>query len=130
MEMRTELEDFALPEGGHDWAAYYAAQIAKGEKCYQCHALIYNASGERTLCYECRQLETDRDEVWHESFIRCPKCGNLDLISEWDDDYFKEKYEDGDHEVECMECEHRYEIGTNVSYSYTSPPMIEKTNGK
>lgn len=75
-------------------------------------------------CYQCRDEEYRREiveqitsgeitETYCESEIFCPCCG---YIYEIDDEY--DLYCEGDHELECPECERDFVVTTNVSYSY------------
>ena len=132
------IDDFKKPNGDIDWTAYHEAEVQAGERCMKCRSHIF-ASMFRgifggkdreygpQLCGSCKSLTDDEDhEVTHDDYIRCPHCGHLDQISDWDCDYYREKYEDGEHTVYCSECEKEYEITTHCSFSYTSPPMEKK----
>lgn len=102
--------------------------VENGSSCYRCRNLasyLY-PPGHPVLCYSCKALDSDPDEVSHDDLVRCPKCGHLDKISDWDCDSNETKYSEGEHEVYCSECDHRYAIETHCSYSYTSPPRLDK----
>jgi len=136
------IDDFRDEKGEIDWKAYRQAEIDTGERCYRCGDFImlsfvcdivgslFNRepkTPQKRLCPSCKSLdEKTGDEVTHERYIRCPKCGHQDDITDWDCDWGREKYEEGDHEVTCNSCEYEFIITTNVSYSYTSPPTLNK----
>lgn len=124
----VRMDDYKK-DGSWDWAAYRKAQVANGEKCYRCGGYIMTLGlrGHRVLCYDCREMDSRKDDVRHENLIRCPKCRH-----QWpavgDDDY--ENYSEGSHAVTCPECEYEFSIETNVSYSFTSPELIEEKESK
>jgi hypothetical protein len=122
----ASINDFRLPNGNTDWTAYRQAEVNDGERCYQCYSyIIYGKStGSKGLCASCQALSNTCGEVNHDSYIRCPSCGNTEDITQWDNDSAQEKYEEGSHVVSCSECEYEYEIETHVSYSYTSPALL------
>lgn len=134
MSHLAQIDDFKNPDGSVDWVRYHAAQVASGEHCSQCRGLAsyFHPPGHPTLCSSCQGLDKARDEeVLHDDYIRCPKCGHLDKISEWDGcDSGDVMYGDGDHTVSCSECDHEYMITTHVSCSYTSPAMIKEEEDK
>jgi DNA-directed RNA polymerase subunit RPC12/RpoP len=127
---RTNMDDFKKPDGHIDWNAYHEAEVQAGERCMRCRSNIFSfnlfsedkSRGPR-LCGSCKVMDQDEGEITHDDFIRCPHCGHQDRITDWDCDYGREKYEEGEHEVYCRECDKEFEITTHVSYSYTSPPM-------
>ena len=134
MSTTTQIDNFKGSDGSVDWVRYRTAQVANGEYCSKCRGLAayFNPPGHPTLCSDCRGLkEVTGEEVTHDDFIRCPKCGHQDKISEWDGcDDGDVMYGDGDHAVSCPECEHEYVITTRASYSYTSPAMIKTEESK
>lgn len=120
---RINYDDYRTANG-HDWTSYERARINNGELCERCGGfvnLLGEPAGHRVNCYSCCELDGDTGEVTHDDFIRCPKCGHLDRISDWDCDYGEEKYSEGEHAVSCGACEYTYTISTHVSYCYTSP---------
>lgn len=133
-----DFEDFRKEDGDIDWKAYNEARVEAGEKCYRCgdtmifagiFSGLYGAKEhvpKRTLCGSCKSMDKDSGEVTHDNMIRCPHCGHQSDISQWDCDYGEEKYTEGEHEVYCDGCTETFTIQTHVSYSYTSPPMLEK----
>lgn len=120
-------EDFTRPDGTIDWAAASKARRANGETCSKCRSFItcWNPPGHEQICYSCRDLRDDADEVTHDDFIRCPKCGHEEDTGELDCDsgYI---FSDGDHDWACSECGHVFLISTDVSYSFTSPARIKE----
>lgn len=130
----AKIEDYRLPNGCINWASYQKAQIADGDICSRCHQYIVSIAhtkGEQ-LCYSCSHLDLDKSEsVDHSKFARCPKCGYLSDLSQWDG-CASFVYQEGEHLVGCNECDYDFEISTTVEYTFTSPPMItepEEENG-
>lgn len=116
------FNDYKKPNGDIDWAAHEAALVAAGEVCSQCGTYIIRLFGKPsgpTLCGSCKALIEDNDEVSSGSFVRCPACGNQMDACE------PELYEDGSHDVTCDECDHEFEVETNISFSFTSPARLE-----
>jgi hypothetical protein len=127
------MDDFKKEDGRIDWSAYSTYEIGIGRRCYKCRCLMYNTVSPLTkrLCYSCKELtEKPEREVTHDDYVRCPRCGHTDKISEWDCDSSVEVYTDGEHEINCSECDHAYTITTHVSYSYTSPKMLTDAEQK
>ncbi len=132
----STLDDFRKQDGQIDWDAYRQAEINEGKKCYKCGAYImlsgisFFGRPERiagpSLCMSCRSLP-NKEEITHESFIRCPKCGHS-----WNprDNENYEIYEDGDHNVCCPECDHDFEIFTSVTFTFRSPELISEQEEK
>lgn len=108
--------------GKINWRAYEKAQEAAGERCTCCGSLIYPGKGHHARCHDCESLDAD-PEINHDHLVRCPKCRNHWSPSGNDD--HRLAYEDGEHEVSCEECGHAFTVTTHVSYSYTSPAMIQ-----
>ena len=54
--------------------------------------------------------------------VRCPKCRHAEKY--YDDNF--EWCSEGPHDVTCGQCGHDYEISTTISFSFTSPAMLEK----
>ena len=118
--------DYKTSDGKVDWNEYRTAKIGAGERCYQCGASIQFGSGFRSLCSACQLLVSNDGGVSHEQYIRCPKCSKT-----WDP-YQHENYdllEDGPHDVTCPRCDHEFEVETDVTYSFTSPGMIQENDG-
>jgi DNA-directed RNA polymerase subunit RPC12/RpoP len=115
-----EFKDFQDENGKVNWAKYDKAQIDNGEKCLRCGALILRSKNVRTLCFDCKSLDEEKGKVSHDSYIRCPKCS-----SQWDPQTIEQydAFQDGEHDVICPECEHRFEIITYVTYTFISPAM-------
>jgi len=131
--MTRGMDDFKKADGRIDWNAYREYEVGIGKRCYQCGALIYVCHGrvQTRMCVSCKDLNEKHDrDVTHDDFVRCPRCGNRDKISDWDCDYGDEKYMDGEHEITCGECDHEYTITTHCSYCYTSPKMLTEEEKK
>lgn len=123
----VSINDFKDDKGDVDWKAYRKAQIEHGDKCYKCETYItFNRGNTRSLCHECQSL-LSKDETSHSSYIRCPSCSATWEPSDCED---FDCYNDGDHDVECPECDHKFKISTCVSYTFISPEMIEKPEEK
>jgi hypothetical protein len=105
-------------------------EVDTGQWCYQCGALAalmgdWNP-GYKRLCHSCRSLATEKCEVRHNSYVRCPKCGfkwspcddgDYDLLSE------------DTRETTCGECDHEFEVATSITYTFTSPAMLVEDAG-
>jgi uncharacterized protein YlaI len=127
MAEMIKMEDYRSKDGNIDWSSYYKAQTDAGEKCYECGKYIFNMFkrdyiARREKCKECNLLETNSDEVNHHSFIRCPKCRATMNIHNFES---YELHNDGEHEIMCQECEHEFEIRTDIEYSFSSPELIK-----
>lgn len=110
-------DSFKDAEGNVDWKALKTARIINGEICYSCGSIIIREIGCKSLCVDCKALETDKDEVRHDSQIRCPKCKHIEDVVHLED---YEIYGEGEHSVWCSECDTEYEISTTVTYTFTS----------
>jgi len=128
----ASINDYKLPDGGINWRAYREAEIACGDRCCLCQVYVTfgDTLGGPRLCHSCKSLEATVGEVSHDSHIRCPSCGHIEDITQWDCDSAEEKYEEGTHAVTCSRCEFEYEIETHVSYSYSSPPLLQSEEGQ
>jgi DNA-directed RNA polymerase subunit RPC12/RpoP len=105
--------------GDIDWKAYNKAQVDNGEKCYKCGSLILFGSGYPSLCNGCETLRDDKGEVISKR-IRCPYC------KESFDPYDCEMYEvleNGEHSIECPNCDEEFEIETKIEYNFRSPEI-------
>jgi len=120
MRLITSLESFKLANGNYDWTAYRAAQKANGEICTDCGAYTVWGKGHPDRCGDCKRLE-EPGETTHHSLIRCPKCGHQMEIGSCE---LGELYEDGSHDVSCQNCDHDFEVSTQISFSFTSPARI------
>ena len=120
------FEDHRGPNGNIDWAAYRKARVKAGEECWKCGTGIFFM--DRTLgpclCVSCKQLQSSQEACSHERLIRCPRCGT---VSPTDDCDMPDRiFEDGEHAVLCAHCDHEFEVTTEVSFRFTSPPMEQK----
>jgi hypothetical protein len=96
-----------------------------GEKCCMCgeYIVCLRPPGYSQRCWKCKQLDGQGD-VRDNRYIRCPKCRHS-WNSFGDDCSFENSvFEEGDHDVSCPSCEHRFEVTTNVTYSFDSPALI------
>lgn len=114
------FKDYEDEKGRINWDAYHKAQVDDGERCEQCGEYLILGKGYRRTCNACNELTSKSAEVDHKKFLRCPKCGHLENVH---DDHYG-LFEDGEHEVFCNSCDHKYTITTHVSFEFTSPPRI------
>jgi len=126
------MEDYRGTDGNIDWSLYYKAQKDAGETCYECGQYIVNVLKRdfiphRQKCKNCESMESDPREISHHSFIRCPKCKATMIVSDLES---YRLYNDGEHEIMCQECEHEFEIRTDIEYSFNSPELIKPKNLK
>ena len=66
-----------------------------------------------------RQIKDNEEDVdtFSTDYVVCPYCGHaMDTCYGYED--FPELYEEGEHEIECGECEKTFILETMVSYSY------------
>ncbi len=122
----VKMDDFRGEDKCIDWHAFHKAQIEAGEICQRCQTHItlsmFN-KGIATLCYQCREATEKTEELWHDKFVRCPKCGHLWDPSECED---YDLLGDGEHDATCPECDHDFEISTSISFSFKSPERIQE----
>jgi DNA-directed RNA polymerase subunit RPC12/RpoP len=114
------FEDYRDDKGRIDWGAYHKAEVLVGERCDKCGGYILFAKGYRTICRACQDMAGKKEEVTHDHYIRCPKCGHISSVH--DDCYGL--FEDGEHDVSCQECEHDYVVSTHVEFHFISPPRL------
>lgn len=115
------FDDYRKEDGNVDWKAYRAAEVAAGERCYQCGGSIMFAKGYRTSCLNCQGMDSNKGKVRHDSLIRCPKCG---ATTQTDGRWEEGIHADGEHDVMCYECDHTFTVTTYVSYSFESPERL------
>lgn len=120
---RTKMDDFRKGDGKIDWQAFHNAEVEAGDICQKCHTFILFAKVGPVLCGQCRKATEETEELWHDRFVRCPKCGYMWDPSETDDYHLMA---DGDHDAHCCECDHEFEMGTSISFSYKSPERIQE----
>lgn len=66
-----------------------------------------------------RRIKDNEEDVdtFSTDYVVCPYCGHaMDTCYGYED--FPELYEEGEHEIECGECEKTFILETMVSYSY------------
>lgn len=130
---RIEIEDYQT-ENGIDWKAYEAAEIEAGQTCSRCktsilYPLLSEWTGGERLCGSCKTMDNEKGEVSHNTDLRCPKCGFLMNVNDYDL-WESGIYEDGEHETDCAECEHIFTFITHISYSYKSPAKVNQWTEK
>lgn len=93
--------------------------------CERCGRETYvGFNSKRGICYKCREkeyaeelkeqiLSGETDCTDCEDNIYCPWCGDRYEI---DEEY--ELYTDGGHDLTCYHCGKKFEVTTNVSYSF------------
>lgn len=80
--------------------------------CKNCGCYLHSKYEKKeTLCFDCEHFVTDSEEVAHGSHIRCPKCKHN--WNPYDCEQYK-VYEEGEHKVDCPECDHVFEVSTVV----------------
>jgi hypothetical protein len=116
----TDMEDHQTEDDTLDFTAYHKAQVAAGERCTLCGTVLHPGRGCPTKCFDCKSLDTS-GTVSHVTFVRCPACkGRMDMHND-----MYEYWDDGDHEISCHHCDHEFEITTDVSRTFESPPLEE-----
>jgi hypothetical protein len=125
--LMIDMKQFEDENGKLDWKAYRHAQVMAGERCSRCGAYIVSVFRKiegPAECAECKNL-TEKGEVSHSTLLRCPECSNSWKPEEQDDYHV---YEEGEHEVTCYDCDHSFEISTQVSFEFTSPEKEEEND--
>lgn len=119
----VRLKDHERPDGSIDWDAYRKAEIAAGERCYECMGitLYFGDTPGRRKCGACERLDRPA-ELRHHSRIRCPYCQHVHDVYEGTFDVWN----DGDHALTCGHCEQDFIIRTDVSYNFVSPALGSK----
>lgn len=123
------LSDHKNPDGSTNWETYRAADRAErdqekrdGTRCSTCETYISITfkKGSPEECYDCKEAQKP-GELRYSAKPRCPAC-----MKTWNpgdtDDY--DLYNEGEHEVTCPNCEHKFEVSTHVEYSFTSPERV------
>lgn len=123
MIARIDQEAYRLPNGRYDYAAYDLARVQNGDFCSSCLSWLVAPKGFPELCYDCKSMKEDLDEVSHDEYLRCPFCREEEEVC-YMEDY--SLYQDGPHEITCTNCGKEYEITTNVSYSFVSPAICKE----
>lgn len=118
------IEDYKQSNGNIDWTTFRKAQVSAGEICSQCSKYlirIIDSSFGPALCGACKSLETTPGPVRHSTFIRCPKCRESFDPSPWEDSW---AFQEGSHNINCPNCDHKFEITVEVQFSYESPKLV------
>lgn len=123
------LSDCKNPDGSTDWKRYHELEAKereerknKGEICYRCSRFIIWSKGYPQSCDGCKDIEK-REELRHDSKVRCPGCGHNWSVGDGDQ---YELYEEGEHEVSCDNCDLKFEITTYVSHTFISPERLKE----
>lgn len=82
-----------------------ATTLSWQDKCYSCQQREYRVKVKEEI--------EETGETDCENEIYCPWCGEI-----YEPDCESELYEDGEHELTCGECDKRFTVTVNVSYSY------------
>ena len=81
------------------------------------------------LCYTCQKSEDLRKkqemireggediDTFSSDYVICPYCGEA-LETDFGYDAFPEIYEDGEHEIQCPDCEKTFILETTISFYY------------
>lgn len=102
--------------------------------CKRCNKerWVWDADGICSTCHqEMKQEKIQKDfddfykdaeegetfDTWSDEFVICPHCGYA-IPTDLGYEDFPEIYEDGDHEIDCPECEKTFVLETAVSYSW------------
>lgn len=123
----TDIDKYKDEKGNVNWKAFYQAEIDDGEVCSGCRRYIYRISTPTgpQKCHSCKALDDNKDEVRHESMIRCPSCGHqTDIINDCSEAAEYDELEEGEHAVTCEKCELEFDIKTEISFTFTSPPFV------
>lgn len=102
--------------------------MASKKICSRCRKekMIY---GKDELCSDCkRQTESEKMaakiknweqgvEIKSSEYVFCPYCGNvIETCYGYED--FPELHEEGEHEIDCPECEKTFVMNTEIFYQY------------
>lgn len=119
-----DTDNYRDANGRLDWDRYKKAEIEHGQSCSKCGQFILWPKGHPQECSECKELEKNAESVRHEELIRCPQCVHqFKAYVDCDDG---ERLEDGEHNIECPECQAKFQIVTHVSFSFESPAIQKK----
>lgn len=97
-------------------------------RCRKCEALYmkpWNLPALPTprdpgICPACRDLERP-GELRHEHFLRCPACKHT-----WRPDFETDVWQEDGGDIYCPECDHEFHVSTWITYTFTSPPLLEQ----
>lgn len=118
MSRRPRMDDYRRSDGTHDWDALRLAEVENGWNCWQCGQGTLRGGHGRTRCTDCLLLD-GAGEVMHPEFIRCPMCGGI-----WRpvfDAHVSSR--PGSHGVTCLNCDHLFEVTTEIRRAFVSPAM-------
>jgi hypothetical protein len=120
-------QDYRTEDGKTDWRAYEAARVQAGEVCYRCRDFIIDiyalSPGYQRTCQACSSMIRDAGAVDHERCFRCPMCRHS-----WTPDVCDMDRLGSDSEVHtwCPECDHKFDVGVRVTFTFTNPPLIPR----
>lgn len=123
----TKISDYEKEDGNIDWPAYNKAQKEVGDICYQCCNLILKYSNTPTkpsLCFACKQLSESQMGVFHQTYVRCPKCKHFQDPYNHPTNYYTDGLDD--YPIECEECGKIYNVRAHVTVTFESPEMLEE----
>lgn len=89
-------------------------------QCESCGSRQYGKPYRDDQCYECWEMANNPGEISNTSHTRCPHCKHKQYV-EPADDY--DLLTDGEHDVQCEECDRTYKITTYISIDFYSPPL-------
>lgn len=137
------MEDYRKDDGNIDWDAHSKAEVDAGERCTECGAFRYAENMTANLfgiglgkaradvrgpCHACRSMSKNTGESDHGSRLRCPKCRHS-FETDWEMGLIDAGLKEEPCDVYCPSCDHEFEVGVSISYTYTSPPLLEEGEG-
>ncbi len=102
----------------------FIAFLSWDTKCYKCEKLEHLKKIQDSI----NEAEPDEKvDTFSTDYVVCPYCGNgMETDLGYED--FPEIYEEGDHEIECPECENTFILNTSVSYSWETEKLKSEEN--
>ena len=92
--------------------------IYKNQMCCKCNEELQQEKIKKDFDDFYEQAEDGEEfDTWSSDFVICPYCGYA-IPTDFGYEDFPEIYEDGDHDLECPECEKTFVLETSVSYSW------------
>ncbi len=99
--------------------------------CGKYYKLAWVNSGYCDECFKIHNLEKIRESIkdgdadtFSDDYVVCPYCGFA--IGDEDLADYPELYEDGEHEISCIECDKKFKVETMVSYDWETHRMEEE----
>lgn len=115
---QIKQSDFTDDGGFVDREGFWEARKKNGELCQTCEKQVVPHRGAPVECSDCVEAKSSAGIIQHTELVRCPKCGHLFEPAEADQ---YDLFDHGQHIGWCPECEHEFEVKTDVSYIFTSP---------